>query len=152
MENTAKSKRLITSPNKEHTFPYKKSNALISIMQKLVIFAWKNIRTDKVITEDKNGKKHYSMHIYSRFNIIFLLFYLWGLIMRILPRKIGDRLFAKFKEFGLDWSKVMMSGMPIEDFKENASFVIVPDSKYNEIKTSDGKMIFPHLFRRRCLQ
>ena len=101
--------------------------------------------TENVITKDKDGRKLYNMHIYSRFNFLFHIFYLWGLMMRLIPRKIGDRLFVKFKLFGLDWSKAMMAGMPIQDFKENASFVIVPDSKFNEIKTSDGKMIFPHL-------
>ncbi|MGQ4874688.1 MAG: 4Fe-4S binding protein [Promethearchaeia archaeon] len=37
-----------------------------------------------------------------------------------------------------------MVGIPQERFEENVSLVFIPDSKENQIKTSDGKLVVPH--------
>ncbi|MHA1437483.1 MAG: indolepyruvate ferredoxin oxidoreductase subunit alpha [Promethearchaeota archaeon] len=98
----------------------------------------------KAIIKDKNGKKFYNRQTTTHLNWIYRSAKAGGTIFRFIPKRIVNQIFNLLRKLGFDFSKFLMTGIPHERFKQNASLVFVPDSKYNEIKTSDGKIILPH--------
>lgn len=71
---------------------------------------------------------------------------LWGgWFANRLPKKLLNYMLKSFLKQKFDFSKFLMTSLPHQRFKRSVSMIFLPDSKENEIKTSDGKMILPHL-------
>ncbi len=101
--------------------------------------------TKNAILQGKNGKKAYDLTIYTRFGLFYRAIMFMGWLIKKVPKKITISLLQRMKKLGLDFSQITMTTVPIENFKQHSSFIFLPDSKENEIKTSEGKMVLPHL-------
>ena len=140
-------KRLITS-SKKHTYPYNTPNSITLSIQKVISRLTKiyfDDLTKNAIVQRKDGKKAYDLTIYTRFGLFYRIIMFMGWFINKLPKKITVSLLQRTKKLGLDFSQITMTTVPIENFKEHTSFIFLPDSKENEIKTSEGKMVLPHL-------
>jgi NAD-dependent dihydropyrimidine dehydrogenase PreA subunit len=143
----SKKKSLIIS-SETHQFSYKYPNSLTLTIQRIVSYATKKYFDDvskNAIVEHEDGRKTYSLKIYTRFNWLYKILNITSKILRRLPRKLYNSLLNRLKRYGLDLTVLTMTTLPQERFKTGSSFVFVPDSKENELKTSDGKIVLPHL-------
>jgi len=142
-----KQKTLIFS-NKSHYYPYKTPNSFSLSIQKIISFITKKY-FDKIsknaIVILKDGRKAYNLTIYTRFSWLYRSILFLGGFIQKLPKKITNFLLQKFKDYGLDFAQITMITLPIQKFNQPSSLIFIPDSKENEIKTSEGTMILPHL-------
>ena len=140
-------KRLISSEG-THNYPYKAPNALILSIQKLISWVTKkyfdNVSKNAIVVQ-KDGTKAYNLTIYTRFKWLYRGVLAMGGLMSRLPKRTMQSLLQRLKMYGFDMSLITMTSIPQERFKQHSSFIIIPDSKENEIKTSEGKMVLPHL-------
>jgi NAD-dependent dihydropyrimidine dehydrogenase PreA subunit len=140
-------KTLITSKG-THNYPYKSPNTLTLSIQKIISWTTKKYFEDitkNAIIIRKDGKKAYDLTIYTRFQWLYRGILFLGSLINKLPKKLTQSLLHKFKKYGIDFSLITMTTVPQERFKHHSSFIFLPDSKENEIKTSEGKMVLPHL-------
>ncbi len=133
---------------KSTVYEYKYPTPYVISLQKLMNFAFKQFLekpAKKTIIMDENGKKYYDLTMYTQLKWVYRTVLWTGWILNTIPKKLLNSTFKTFLKQKFDFSKFLMSSLPHQRFKRPVSMIIVPDSKENEIKTSEGKIVLPHL-------
>ena len=134
--------------NREHSYKYRYPNAFTLAIQKIVNSIFKKFLEAPVkdaIIEDEAGKKQYDLSLYNHLNWVYRTGIVGGWIINSLPPQLKNSIIKSLQKYGFDFSKFLMAGLPHQKFKKSTSLIFIPDSKENQLRTSDGKMILPHL-------
>lgn len=147
-----------TKVKEKSIYFYKESTSFVRAFQKIMSFGLKvyfEPPLKNALIQNKNGKDSIDGRVKTHLKIIYRLIVMIGWFVNKWPKAMLDRVLKISMKFGIDFSKVFMSGLPAGKWKENVSLVFLPDSKDNEVKTSEGKIVLPHqlvieMLRRVC--
>ncbi len=99
---------------------------------------------ERAIIENKKGKRYFDLQFFTHLKWVYQAAIIGGWFINRLPKGLIERSLNFVKKLGFDFSKLLMTGLPHQNFEKGASMIFLPESQNIEIRTSDGKMVVPH--------